>query len=94
MCRFLKLDSRNFVAWHYRRNITKMAGTDLQEELKYSQALIDSNFSNYSAWHARSAILKAQQSSEQIVSLEDLVAGKSTGSSPDSPLSSLPELCI
>ena len=78
-CRVLKVDSRNFVAWHYRRQITKLAGTDLDEELRYSKALIDNNFSNYSAWHNRATTLKAQQSMEQVISLEDLVAGREAG---------------
>lgn len=78
-CRFLKIDSRNFVAWHYRRQIAKMAGTDLDEELQYSKTLIDSNFSNYSAWHNRASTLKAQQSMEQVISMEDLVAGRQAG---------------
>ena len=56
-----------------------MAGKDLEEELQYSRSLIDANFSNYSAWHARSAILRAQQSQDQVVSMEDLVAGNQTG---------------
>ena len=56
-----------------------MAGTDLEEELQYSRALIDSNFSNYSAWHNRASTLKAQQSMDQVISLEDLVAGKQAG---------------
>lgn len=79
ICRFLKIDSRNFVAWHYRRQIAKMAGTDLDEELQYSKGLIDSNFSNYSAWHNRATTLQAQQSMEQVISMEDLVAGRQAG---------------
>ena len=67
------------MAWHYRRQLTKMAGTDLDEELQYSRSLIDANFSNYSAWHARAATIKAQQSMSQVVSMEDLIAGNTEG---------------
>ena len=81
------MDSRNFVAWHYRRQMVKLAGIDAEDELQYSRDLIDQNFSNYSAWHARSEILKSDQAQKQVVSMEDLVAGRSAGCTlhPSSP---------
>lgn len=73
------MDSRNFVAWHYRRQMVKLAGIDPEEELQYSRDLIDKNFSNYSAWHNRTEVLKSEQLTNQVVSMEDLVAGHSAG---------------
>ena len=78
-CRFLKLDSRNFHAWKYRREIVKLAGTDIEDELVYSRQLIDENFSNYSAWHARTALLTEKFSTQQVVSLQELMAGSGSG---------------
>ncbi|MCL7043359.1 hypothetical protein MKW94_012732 [Papaver nudicaule] len=52
-----KLDSRNFHAWNYRRFVAALHNVSETEELKHITDMIDTNFSNYSAWHNRSAIL-------------------------------------
>ena len=73
--RLLELDSRNFLAWAYRRQMVRLAGTPPEEEEAYSRALIDANFSNYSAWHARTSLLTEMHAARQVVSLSDLIAG-------------------
>uniref|UniRef100_A0A1I8EZ69 Geranylgeranyl transferase type-2 subunit alpha n=1 Tax=Wuchereria bancrofti TaxID=6293 RepID=A0A1I8EZ69_WUCBA len=55
--KFLKLDGRNFHCWDYRREIARFGSHSAEEELKFSDRLINANFSNYSSWHYRSSLL-------------------------------------
>lgn len=63
-CRLQELDSRNFFAWAYRRFITAKLGTTAQQEEQYTMGLINANFSDYSAWHARTVLLPQMHDAE------------------------------
>ncbi|KAJ9127899.1 hypothetical protein QFC24_000184 [Naganishia onofrii] len=57
--KMLETDSRNFHAWDYRRYVlsslpqTFQPAKTPQTEVKYTTKKIESNFSNFSAWHQR-----------------------------------------
>lgn len=54
---FLTKDERNFHCWDYRNYISDIAKTDLQSEFDFTTDKINSNFSNFSAWHRRHKLL-------------------------------------
>ncbi|KAH9462647.1 hypothetical protein H4Q26_012188 [Puccinia striiformis f. sp. tritici PST-130] len=64
--KMFKLDGRNFHAWDYRRHvISKIKHSQPSErldadELAFSGQQIEANFSNFSAWHYRSKLLRSQ----------------------------------
>ncbi|XP_008776168.2 geranylgeranyl transferase type-2 subunit alpha 1 [Phoenix dactylifera] len=53
----LKADARNFHGWTYRRFVAKLKNVSEEEEIKFTMDMINTNFSNYSAWHNRSVLL-------------------------------------
>jgi geranylgeranyl transferase type-2 subunit alpha len=60
--KMLALDSRNFHAWDYRRTIVaaleRLRNKSLvEEEFAYTTKMIQSNLSNFSAWHNRSQLI-------------------------------------
>jgi geranylgeranyl transferase type-2 subunit alpha len=76
LLRFHGFDARNFHCWNYRRWAAGAAGQGGQEaELAYSLRRIREDFSNYSAWHARSlAVGRALESGGE--DSEALIAGE------------------
>ncbi|KAF8184919.1 rab-protein geranylgeranyltransferase [Mycena galopus ATCC 62051] len=59
--KMLDADSRNFHAWSYRRYVlARMPVPRLETaELAYTTRKIESNFSNFSAWHQRTKVLSS-----------------------------------
>ncbi|KAJ6500469.1 hypothetical protein C8R45DRAFT_977826 [Mycena sanguinolenta] len=59
--KMLDADSRNFHAWSYRRYVLARMPVARPEvaELAYTTRKIESNFSNFSAWHRRTKILSS-----------------------------------
>lgn len=64
----LTLDNRNFHGWGYRKQvITALESAQLnqngkeislvEEEFQYTTKMIESNLSNFSAWHTRSKLI-------------------------------------
>lgn len=67
--KFHSYDSRNFHCWNFRRwliRLTEKTREKMREiDIKYSQKLIESNFSNYSAWHNRSKVFDVAKIKEE-----------------------------
>ena len=64
----LSLDSRNFHGWGYRRTVVNAlespelqadgsASTLTEKEFNYTTKMINTNLSNFSAWHTRSKLI-------------------------------------
>ena len=56
MC--LAFNPANYTVWHYRREILKELGFEVQAELEWSAGLGGSNPKNYQLWHHRRALLE------------------------------------
>ena len=66
--KMLSMDSRNFLGWGYRRTVVAALESNLlnaggttrsmtEEEFTYTTKMIESNLSNFSAWHNRSKLI-------------------------------------
>lgn len=66
--KMLSMDNRNFHGWGYRRTVVAALESNLlnahgathsmaEDEFKYTTRMIESNLSNFSAWHNRSKLI-------------------------------------
>lgn len=64
--KMLDADARNFHAWSYRRYVLESMPEKRspEDEIAYTKRKIESNFSNFSAWHQRSKVYGAMWESE------------------------------
>lgn len=77
--KLLSLDDRNFVGWAYWRWVVNKARIPAEECLAFTNAKLQENFSNYSAWHARSALLAAAAAPATVPTLAELMAEERAG---------------
>ncbi len=68
------MDARNFHGWAYRRFVADRACVPPEEEEAYSMECINANFSNFSAWHARTVLLPHIHAAQPTTTLADLLA--------------------
>lgn len=79
--KMLSLDSRNFHGWGYRRvvisgleslqsKLNEAVVIFTEDEFKYATRMIESNLSNFSAWHTRSKLIPSLLNERQASNLE------------------------
>lgn len=79
--KMLSLDSRNFHGWGYRKvvisalessqsKLNEAAVIFTEDEFKYATRMIESNLSNFSAWHSRSKLIPRLLNERQASNLE------------------------
>jgi geranylgeranyl transferase type-2 subunit alpha len=63
--KLLDADARNFHAWAHRRAVAREAGVLPKESEEAAMRRVEDNFSNYSAWHERSATLLLEEAATE-----------------------------
>jgi geranylgeranyl transferase type-2 subunit alpha len=63
--KLLDADSRNFHAWAHRRAVAAEARVSPKEAEEAALRRVEDNFSNYSAWHERSATLLLEEAKKK-----------------------------
>lgn len=90
--RFLMADSRNFHGWAYWRFLCAFMGLSAEDQETYVLGKIEENFSNYSAWHARTSVLQQLNAERPTLSLAELLAADSKSSAAPTVPSSTGQL--
>ncbi|KAK9825761.1 hypothetical protein WJX74_005224 [Apatococcus lobatus] len=84
--RLLEADERNFHGWGYRQFLMELMQAAPEDEEAYAAAKIDHNFSNYSAWHLKTRLLKKVHHQSPTVTLDDLISAKSSAAAAEERL--------
>ncbi len=78
-CRLLEADERNFHGWGYRQFLMELMAAAPDVEEAFAASKIDKNFSNYSAWHLKTRLLRKIHQQSPTVTLDDLLKPSTSG---------------
>ncbi len=77
--RLLEADERNFHGWGYRQFLMELMQAAPEDEEAFAASKIDRNFSNYSAWHLKTRLLKKVHQQSPTVTLDELLKQSPAG---------------